>query len=165
MRTRQFNHQETQLPTSTTTSAAMKCRSPTTQLRIYWPANVSIVLKVGRVAIITRGRYAGKKVGLLFNVFPFFCVRDLCEMCRRRLHRCPRGSASYDTSLGFCGIIKKSYLPILRSGCHHPTPGHRFQDTPFPSCPRRRHRTIPFTNHTPHVKSSSVEALKGQAVH
>lgn len=45
----------------------MKCmssKSKTQAVRAY--SNTCAVLKVGRVAIITRGRYAGKKVRLQF---------------------------------------------------------------------------------------------------
>lgn len=94
--------------------------------------------KVGRVAIITRGRYAGKKVS--------------AHIESRGAHY-PYMARSYGGTL--TGI----------TGCHNPTTRQWNQRPPISPCSGCRNWEIPIANHPKNVESPPDQAQQGQAVH
>jgi hypothetical protein len=51
------------------------------------------------------------------------------------------------------------------TGRDHPTPRHRKQVTPIPSCTGRRYRALPIPDHSTYVKEPTSQAKQGQTFH
>lgn len=101
------------------------------------------------MAIITRGRYAGKKVRLTWTL----------------VLRAPQND-SVLAAVASSGTTPKARIDsLLRLGCHHPASRHRLEVTPVPSRLGSRHRALSIPNHPSHVKRSPGQAQQGQAIH
>lgn len=121
----------------------MKCQSIPSFLHSY--ADEYIVLKVGRVAIITRGRFAGKKV--------------------RNPRLVTSSLQTLSTAISPLLLLWQLTPPCQTLGRHNPTARQRLQITPLPARPRRRHRAVPVADHAADVQGAAEQAVQGEAIY
>ena len=81
-----------------------------------------------------------------------------------------KGSYSNDHSTRLarfvvCADPRSTRLISASIGRHYPASRYRLEIPPIPPRSCRRHRTLPFPNHPPHVEEASREAIKGQALY
>jgi hypothetical protein len=131
--------------------------------RFHTDENAATVMKVGRVAIITRGRYAGKKVRQSdsFSLPPaprywkkereyrnirggiFYCTESTRDLEERNVQM---AMGKYRE----LGIKLADQCICLDSGRHCPAQRLWLQGAPLPLRHRRRYRALPPEGHPPH---------------